>query len=134
MALHPPPTMPTPRALPQENRMIAQDVRRLRGVGQRHMSTAIKALFIVALAATGLLAFAQPSHAAAAPPDVMDDCESLAQGATVSKTDLTPRPFDAAQIPGSPAFTFTTDSGDVATLVACQQKVINANPSAPYFA
>jgi hypothetical protein len=94
----------------------------------------MKALFIVALVATGLLAFAQPSHAAAAPPDMVDDCESLAQGATVSKTDLTPRPFDAARVPGSPAFTFTTESGDAATLVACQQKVIDANPSAPSFA
>ena len=115
--------------------MIAQAVRRLRSVrsvGQRHMSTALKALFIVTLVATGLLAFAQPSHAAAIPSDTFDECEGLAQGATVSRTDLTPTPFDAARISGSPAFAFTTDSGDAATLVACQQKIINANPSAPY--
>ena len=81
--------------------MIAQAVRRLRGVGQRHRSTALKALFIFALAAVGFLGLAQPAHAAAVPPDIADECESLAQGATVSKTDLSPRPFDAAQIPGS---------------------------------
>ncbi len=114
--------------------MILQAVRRLRGVGQRRPSAALKALFIFALAAVGFLGLAQPAHAAAVPPDMADECESLAQGATVSRTDLSPRPFDAAQIPGSPAFTVTTDSGDIATLVACQQKIINANPSAPYFA
>jgi len=114
--------------------MIAQAVRRLRGVGQRHRSTALRALFIFALVAVGFLGLAQPAHAAAVPPDMADECESLAQGATVSRDDPTPTPFDAARIPGSPAFTVTTDSGDIATLVACQQKVINANPSAPYFA
>jgi surface antigen len=114
--------------------MILQAARRLQSVGQRHSSAAFKALFIFTLAAAGFLGLARPAHAAAVPPEVADDCESLAQGATVSRTNLSPRPFDAAQIPGSPAFTFTTDSGDIATLVACQQKVINANPSAPYFA
>jgi surface antigen len=114
--------------------MILQAARRLRSVGQRRPSAAVEALFIFTLAAAGFFGLAQPSHAAAAPPDMVDECESLAQGATVSRTDLSPRPFDAAQIPGSPAFTFTTDSGDIALLVACQQKVINANPSAPYFA
>jgi hypothetical protein len=112
--------------------MILQAVRRLRRVGQRRPFASLKALFIVTLAAAGFFGLAQPSHAAAVPADRSDECERLGQGATVSRTNPTPRPFDAAQIPGSPAFTFTTDSGDPATLMACQQKVINADPSAPY--
>jgi surface antigen len=111
--------------------MILQAARRLRGVGQRNAATSFKGFFIVALTAVGFVAFAQPSHAIAQPIDHIDECAQLGQGATVSKTDRTPMPFDATQIPGSPMFTFTTDSG-VGALVACQQRVINANPSAPY--
>jgi hypothetical protein len=112
--------------------MIAQAVRRLRSIGQRHTSTARKALFIFTLAAVGFLDFTQAAHAAAVPPDMADECESLGHGATASRTTPTPSPFDAAQITGSPAFTFTTDTGATATLVACQQQVINDNPSAPF--
>jgi surface antigen len=112
--------------------MIVQAVRRLRGVGQWRASLAVKTLFIVALTAAGFLAFAQPSHAAQPPAEGSDECAWLGQGATISKTDRTPMPFDAGQVPGSPIFTFTTDSGGAEALVACQQKVINANPSAPY--
>jgi hypothetical protein len=101
-------------------------------VGQWRPSAALKALFIFTLAAAGFLGLAQPTYAAAVPSDRVDECEPLAQGATVSRMDPTPSPFDAAQIPGSPALTFTTDSGDPATLLACQQKVIDADPTAPY--
>lgn len=93
---------------------------------------ALKACFIFTLAAAGFLGFAQPSHAAARPFGAADDCQGLAQGATTSKANLAPRPFDAAQIPGSPAFTFATDTGATATLVACQPKIVNARPAAPF--
>jgi hypothetical protein len=112
--------------------MIPPAVRCLGGLGQRRAPTAFKALFIVALVASGLLAFSRPAFAAALPPDITDECGGLAQGATASKTDLTPRPFDALQIPGSSPFTFTTETGAAEALVACQPKVINANPPAPY--
>src|SRR5689334_11834440 len=112
--------------------MTLQAVRRLREVRQQRTSIALRTLFVVALAAAGLLGFAQPAHAAALPFGDTDDCESLAQAATASRANATPRPFDAAQIPGSPTFTFTNASGDTAALVACQQEVINANPAAPY--
>src|SRR5262249_33924809 len=119
-------------ALPQENCMILQAIRRLPGVDQRSGATSLKGFFIVALTAVGFLAFAQSAHAAAPPIDDIDECAQLGQGATVSKTNRTPMPFDAAQIPGSPILTFATASGGVGALVACQQKVINANPSSPY--
>jgi surface antigen len=112
--------------------MIVPTIRRLQGIGQWHRPAVFKTLFIVALAATGFFGLAQTAHAATPPLEASNDCESLAQGATVSRTDSTPSPFDAAQIPGSPVFTFTTESGDSAALVACQQAVIDANPSAPY--
>src|SRR5689334_17215692 len=86
------------RALCQEGCMIVQTVRRLRGIGRWRQPMAFKALFVVALAAAGFFGFAQPSYAAAVPPDMADECESLAQGATASRTDQTPMPFDAAQI------------------------------------
>src|SRR5690349_3542776 len=103
--------------------MFLQAVRRLRDLAQRRTSMVLKALFVLTLAAAGFLGFTQPAHAAPLPFGDAGDCEGLARGATVSRTDLASRPFDAAQIPGSPSFTFTSVTGDTATLVACQQKV-----------
>jgi hypothetical protein len=105
---------------------------RPREVRQQRTSRTLRALFVFTLAAAGLLGFAHPARAAALPFGDTDDCESLAQAATASRANLTPRPFDAAQIPGSPTFTFTNAAGDTTALVACQQKVVNANPAAPY--
>jgi surface antigen len=112
--------------------MTLHAVRRLQGTRQQRISLVLKALFSVTLAAAGFFGFARASHASTLPIETVDDCERLAQGATVSKTNLTPRPFDATQIPGSPSLTFTTSSGGVETLLACQQNIVNANPAMPY--
>jgi hypothetical protein len=88
---------------------------------------------VVAAVIVGVVGASQSAHAAAL--HTFGDphqCEGLAQGATITNTNLTAEPFDAAQIPHSPTFSFTNYLGGSDSLVACQQKVINSNPPAPY--
>lgn len=110
------------------------DVRDHSRANERRSSRRVLTLFLaLVVVCVTMLSTAQPSHAAALHTfGDMHNCEALGQGATVSISNLTSEPFDAAQIPYSPTFSFTTNTGASDYLVACQQKVINANPPAPY--
>jgi hypothetical protein len=104
--------------------MILQAFHRyLRGAGMQRRR-AVKVLFVLATAFVGILGAVQPSHAAALHVfGDMHNCEALAQGATISSTNLTPEPFDAATIPGSSAFYFTNNYGQSDYIVGCQPHV-----------
>lgn len=80
------------------------------------------ALFVVAAAVVAIVGVA-PAHAAAMTFGDPHNCEALAQGATISSTNLTPEPFDAAQIPYSSTFGFYNYNGAYDTIVGCQPHV-----------
>src|SRR5262249_9515566 len=89
----------------------------------KHLPRAVKAALAVVAALVAFVGVAHPAHAAALTFGDPHNCEALAQGATKQSWDLTPEPFDAAQIPGSSTYGFWNYNGVSDGIVACQPHI-----------
>jgi hypothetical protein len=87
----------------------------------KRSSKAVKGIMVFALALAAVLSVAQTAYASGYGDP--HNCEALAQGSNTGAPSYTPEPFDAAQIPGSPTFSFTNHNGASDSLVACQPHI-----------